>query len=221
MTERVKIYTRSMDPNLYRLSGELLDVPWPRVPVMNSTPLGYLLTAIADEDADYVVNLDEDAFVFDNDVLVDLVSHVIANGYVNCGMPDGGVTHVRHHNPLVTNPYFTIMHTVRLREPVLWGQYSGMPLPEDLPEWFPESLLKHDYWPGSFEPYDEFLTWVALNFPTLYLDAHEHEDGISTVLLDYDERPFLTHTWYGRDYHRQRSHYDRINKVIAQCRRHR
>jgi hypothetical protein len=216
MSTRVKVYTRHMDPSIYALAMNALNVPFPRVAVEDSTPLGYLLTLVADEDADYVINLDEDAFVTDNDALIRLLDHVIESGYVNCGMPDGGVVTTRHHNPLVTNPFFTIMHTAKLREPTLWGEYIGMALPEDLPKWFPRGLLKHDYWPGSFEPYDEYLTWVALNFPVLYLDAETHADGISTILHDHEGHPFLTHSWYGREYRRSRFHHNRIDAVVKE-----
>jgi hypothetical protein len=207
-----------MDADLYRLSGELLNVSYPRVRVLDSDPLGYLLTAIADEEADYVINLDEDAFVTDNAAMVELLDHVIEHGYVNCGMPDGGVVTTRHHNPWVTNPFFTIMDTRVLREHIDGEPWVGTPVLASI-DGFPRELLRCWYEPGSFEPYDEFLTWVAMTFPVLYLDAETHYDGITTILRNHEGKPFLRHAWYGRDYHRQRHHFDRINTVIAECRR--
>lgn len=217
---RIKCYTRSMDAFLWYQSQALLTLPYPRVRVTDSDALGYLLTAIADEDADYVVNIDEDAFVFDNDALQELLNHVIDYGYVNCGMPDGGVHPTRQHNPLVTNPFFTIMHTARLREAVREGAYIGTPITDVLPDWYPAYLLTHDYAPGSFEPYDALYTWIANTYPVLYLDADTHADGISTVLKNHQGTPFLTHTWYARAYHDYPIQRRRIDAAIAEAVNH-
>ena len=215
---RVKVYTRSMDMDLYRQSQELLTVPFPRARITDSSPLGYLLDAISDEEADYVINIDEDAFVFDNDALMDLLDYVIDNDFINCGMPDGGVCPHRFHNPQVTNPFFTIMNTKVLREHVTQYDYSDIDIPDPL-EGFPHEILKHHYEKYSFEPYDGFYTWVWRNFPVKYLSADEHPDGITTILKNHNGKPFLQHTWYAREYQKKGKDYSRINSVIAESRK--
>jgi len=96
---RIKIYTRSMNDILYNKSMSFIDLYFPKVRLQGTSADGYLLDLIMDEETDIVINIDEDAFVYDTSILMNLVDSVIQNGYANCGMPDGGVVHLRHFNP--------------------------------------------------------------------------------------------------------------------------
>ncbi|MDR3653785.1 MAG: hypothetical protein P4L34_12560 [Paludibacter sp.] len=71
---RIKIYTRSMNNELYNRAKFLLNLPYPFVRLTKTTADGYLYQLIRDEEADIVINIDEDAFVFDQkrlEILVD------------------------------------------------------------------------------------------------------------------------------------------------------
>lgn len=115
-SKRIKIYTRSMNDVLYHKSMALCSLPYEKVRLLNTPADGYLYQVIADTEADLVVNIDEDAFVSNIGALQRLIDYCIENDYVNCGMPDGGVVHLRDGNPLVTNPYLNILNTKVLRE---------------------------------------------------------------------------------------------------------
>lgn len=198
-----------------------VDLPYPKVRVTGASALGYLLAVVADETADIAVNIDEDAFVTDVSSLRGLVEYVTAEGFVNCGMPDGGVVPIRSHHPLVTNPFFTIMNTSSIRQRAREGEFKGFPvIGNDYLEGHPARMLRTPYALDSFEPYAEFYVWMARNFRTLYLSAEVHDDGISTVLNDHLENPFLIHTWYSRHYLRSPEHTARIDARIRESRLH-
>lgn len=217
---RIKIYTRSMSTELYRRAISFVDLPYPKERVVGSTSLSYLLDIIHDLDADVVINVDEDAFVTDVPAVARLVEHVIERGFVNCGMPDGGVVPIRHHHPLVTNPFFTIMNTSEIRKKYRSGVFKGFPtMAEDYLDGHPAGLLRTPYDLDGYEPYNEFFVWLARTFPTLYLDAQVHPDGRSTVLLDTQGEPFLIHTWFARKYLRDVAETRRIDSRIEESAR--
>lgn len=216
---RIKIFTRSMNPILYRAAMSFIDLPYPKVRVTGASSLGYLLQVIEDETADVAINIDEDAFVTDPAALRSLISHVIEGDYANCGMPDGGVVPIRHHHPRVTNPYFTIMNTAKVRDLLAPGIYSGHPLnDESCLAHHPTHLLRTPWNLDGYEPYNELLAWIAANFKTLYLDAEPHRDKISTVLLNHEADPFLIHTWFSRTYGRELAGTRRINAIMTEAR---
>src|SRR5262245_44329154 len=100
---RVAIATRSMNEFLYEASGHLLGLDGVNAGVRRhrltgTDSLGYFRELLR-LDADWVVNLDEDAFVLDPARLLGLVKAMAEGGYAACGMPDGGVVPIRRHNP--------------------------------------------------------------------------------------------------------------------------
>lgn len=186
--------------------------------MMGTTADGYLKRLLKSK-ADYVINIDEDAFVTDPEALAELVEYCIREKIVNCGMPDGGVSPMRTHNPLVTNPFFNIFAVQELKR-----QFSESKLREyavHKPEYerlTPRNLLRGDveYHYDYFEPYCPFFVWTSQEFKTLYLDARGHEDGYSTILLNHLGKPFLVHTWYSRAYGKDPMHTARIDAIVSQ-----
>lgn len=215
-TQRIKIYTRSMNGVLYRKAMSLCRLPYPKVRLQGTTADGYLYQLIDDRDADWVINIDEDAFVCDLTALQRLIEYCIANGYTNCGMPDGGVVHLRDGNPLVTNPYFNILDTKTIRQ-----QFSPSLLGEkpDPSRFTSQDMLigSHDFNATDVEPYYPFFIWTANHCPTLYLKATNHPDGESTVLCNHLGEPFLIHTWYSRFYNRDCFHTRRIDRAFREA----
>ena len=215
-TERIKIYTRSMNRVLYHKSMALCTLPYPKERLVGTTADGYLLQVINDPEADWAVNIDEDAFISDIEALKRLLDYCQQNGYENCGMPDGGVVHLRDANPLVTNPYFNIFNTKALREKISSLDLNEQPREECFTQ---RELLVDDHNFGNVgeEPYYPLLIWMGNHCRTLYLNATTHPDGESTVLQNHLGEPFLIHTWYSRCYNNDRFHTRRINRAFKEA----
>lgn len=210
---KIEIFTRSMNYQLYDAAMQTVgSLPYARHRLRAQTADGYLL-AMLHSGADWAINIDEDAFVTDIEALKNLLQYCIDNDIVNCGMPDGGTSPIRKHNPLVTNPFFNIINLAALRKEynkdVVAGygthkkEYEKMAPP-----------LSGEYQYDYFESYCTFFVWISQNFKTLYLDATPHGDTVSTVLKNHDNQPFVTHTWYSRFYGIDPFHTQRINNII-------
>ena len=216
----VRIYTRSMSDQLYWKAASFMpdESVIPRTRVLGSTALGFLLDAIADPSADIVVSIDEDAYLTDPDRLFALIDRVRSDGVALCGMPDGGVCPHRYFNPRSINPFFAIINSAMIRESIASREFEGQDVESTgLLDGHPRNLLRHRYQLGEHEPFDQLLVWIAENYPTLYLDASEHADGLTTVLQDPDSNPFLLHTWFTREYMRDPFHTRRINAIISEA----
>lgn len=212
-----------MNDVLYKKSMHFINLPYPKIRLIKTSAEEYLIKLINDEDADFVINIDEDAFVFDIEKLKKLLHFIIDNEYVNCGMPDGGVVNIRKFNPLVTNPFFNILNVRKIRKEFSLNTNSledinSFPLWDDsYMDKFPKHLLKSEYKFINNEPYSRFFIWMSQNFKTLYLNAENHPDGESTILCDNNNHPFLIHTWYSRFYYKNTYHTKRIDNIIKEC----
>lgn len=218
--QRIKVYTRSMDERLYRRSMSFVPFDVPRERIVGSTALGYLETLIEDESADLVVNVDEDAYISHPERVVELAQTVVEGGYATCGIPDGGAISHRVFNPVTTNPFFNVFNTGLIRTRYEHGCSDGeLERPGELEALLPPNLVHERYQWGDHESYDALFLWIRRHFPVLYLTAHEHADGVSTILLDDQGRPFLNHSWYTREYMRDRHHTRRIHALINETHR--
>lgn len=212
---KIAIFTRSMNYRLYDSAMHCVrELPYPHHRLTATTADGYLFKLLA-SDADWAINIDEDAFVTDISALKELLDYCINNQIVNCGMPDGGVVPIRNHNPLVTNPFFNIIHLAAIRRKYSKEELKRFGIHQsEFEKVKPEKILRCDYAYDYFEPYCNFFVWTSQNFKTLYLDASTHEDGISTVLFNHKGTPMITHTWYSRFYGIDTKHTQRINQII-------
>lgn len=205
-----------MNDVLYHKSMALCSLPYEKVRLQNTSADGYLYKVIEDTRADWVVNIDEDAFVSNVDALQRLIEYCMENDYVNCGMPDGGVVHLRDGNPLVTNPYLNILNTKVLREQFHIDKLHEKPNKD----YFTQSEFlvgAHDFSATDVEPYYPFFIWTSNHFKTLYLKATNHPDGESTVLYNHLGEEVLIHTWYSRFYNRDPFHTRRINNAFREA----
>jgi hypothetical protein len=112
---KIIIFTRSCNKSLFALSGKTINIPFERKRIRYSSADGYFYK-ILKSSADIAINIDEDAFIKDNESLLELLTFMVENNYANCGFPDGGVLPIRYHNPLITNPFFNILDVRQLRE---------------------------------------------------------------------------------------------------------
>ena len=180
---RIKIFARSFDLKLYRISRRLYEGlqdadgrPIPCVRLVDQTADGYFRTMLKDRDCDIAVNVDEDAFITDPQAVLDLIDAVIQGGYANAGYSEA----MRGNDPRVTNPFFNVFNLALIRT-----------------KYTPEALVRRLDDP---EPYYPFFRWLAETFPVLYLPSHLHADGITTVAEDLQGRTVCLHTWYSRFY---------------------
>lgn len=212
----IKIYTRSMSDILYHMSMALCRLPYNKYRLKGTSADGYLYQIINDKEADWVINIDEDAFVCDIAALERLIIYCIENEYDNCGMPDGGVVHLRDGNPLVTNPYFNILNTKNIRKQFSVDSFVEAP---SLIRFERKELLvgSHDFTVTNVEPYYPFFIWMSNHYKILYLKATNHPDGESTILCNHLGEPFLIHTWYSRLYNRDKFHTRRIDRAFQEA----
>lgn len=155
-------------------------------------------------DYDYVINIDDDCLIIDNEGLVSLIYYMKDLSYDFCGMPDGGVCSHRSHNPLVTNPFFNILSKRFCK----FAHYSiddvrSTRMSGDLkeiavgPQFINNTKFEYD----DFEPYYCIFLWAHKHLMNpLYLNARGHTDRVSTILKNQYGVDFLVHTWYAREY---------------------
>ena len=183
---RIKIFTRSFDLKLYRLAKGLFD-GWrdaegnviPCVRLTDQSADGYFFTMLRDDTCDIAVNVDEDAFIVNPQAVLDLVQVLREGGYANIGCSDGDPATTRR-DPVVTNPFFNIFDLTLIR-----SKFNRKDLERKI---------------DDAEPYYPFFHWMAATFPTLYLKAEKHADGITTIAYDPQGRALCLHTWFSRFY---------------------
>jgi len=179
--KRIKIFTRSFDLRLYRISKRLYeDMGYECVRLTDQTADGYFYTMLNDKDCDIAINIDEDAFITDPDAVKGLVNLAINEGYANIGYSDGDEA-TNSRDKIVTNPYFNIFNLELIRT-----KFSR------------DKIRPQNF--TDLEPYYAFFHWLAESFPTLYLPCQRHSDGITTVSYDNDGHIVCLHTWYSRFY---------------------
>lgn len=208
-----------MNWKLYKLSSKTILLPYKKNRCRFTSADGYFYNSIVKSSADIILNIDEDAFVTNNKRLKDLLEYVIDNEYVNCGVPDGGVMDIRKHNPIVTNPFFNIINVSKIKKEFNFSKViSNYSIHhQEFEKHTPQHLLKTQYAYDFYEPYVPFFLWLNTNFKTLFLDAGEHHDGLSTEVYDHEGIPFLLHSWYSRFYGVDEFHTKRINDLYKEA----
>lgn len=183
---RIKIFTRSFDLRLYRLAKGLFcdwkdaeGNPIPCVRLTDQTADGYFFTMLRDRTCDVAINIDEDAFIVNPGAVLALIDTLLEGGYANIGCSDGDEA-TTGRDPVVTNPFFNVFNLALIRT-----RFDRGALEKRL---------------DDAEPYYPFFHWLATTFPTLYLPARRHPDGITTIALDPQQRPICLHTWFSRFY---------------------
>lgn len=219
--KRIKIYTRSANVELYNYSQRLINLPYKRVRLYGTTADGYLYKMLEDKECDIAINIDEDAFVVDNNALQELLDYVEKNDIICCGMNDGGADCIRILNPIVMNPFFNIINLKAIREKYNREEIEAFDYEankKELIKKLPKELqnydgLKYD----NYEPYYHFFFWLIKNFKTEYLYVKQHDDGYTTILYNQNKKPILLHTWFSRDFGKDEMQTNRIKSIIAEA----
>ena len=225
MTEsdlNIKVVTFTHRPELYRIAAAMMDdLPYPKIALHEypgSNVNGAFDMALA-VGADWLIHIDEDAFVFAPERIPRLVNYMANNGFALCGVPDGGVVEHRRHNPVVCNPFFSIVNVKLILERAKdtsstqntqWDESYGA---------YTAPFVGRD---GKQFAYDHFESWYGAYFwlckqglRVLYLDAAAWEgepEGLSTLVKDHTGEFFLLHTWFAREY--DGKHRARIDRAI-------
>lgn len=222
-TKRVKFFTRSFSLELYRRASDLFQVKGiPAVRLTDQTADGYFYTMMADTTCDVAINVDEDAFIYDLEAVLDLAEYVLEQGYVNAGPPDCGPGCPRHGNPIVTNPFFNVFDLEKMRSCWPGGRVVRRLRYDDVKaqivERFdcPWPMTDTDFDIPDCEPYYNFFFWTACHFRTLYLPTVRHADGLSTILFTPDGRRLCAHSWFSRRYRIVPEHTERISRLIGE-----
>jgi hypothetical protein len=212
----IRIFTRSDNAILYQQSSNFLSPDIERIPCRGfNNYIGsreYLHYLISLED-DWIVNIDDDVFIPEWNVIQELIDHMKTNGYEYCGMPDGGVCPHRNHSWMACNTYFNVFHISSIKnklvEKTILDNFSYPENLEYLKPDFVSSSFVHDY----FEPYYNLFYWLMTSCKGLFLDAASHTDGITSILL-WNNKTIAYKTWYKDSYQRNSQHRSRIDSVI-------
>ncbi|NMC62789.1 MAG: hypothetical protein GYA55_06430 [SAR324 cluster bacterium] len=204
--EEIIIVTRSLNEELFSLSGGFLPPSIKRLPLKGFDADTYFY-ALFDIEAKWLINIDEDVFLWDFERVLRLKEFMEKGNYACCGMPDGAVFQDRRHNPLATNAFFNILHLERLKSKFSIEDVKNSKCTDSLESLAPKHLYRNSNFAfDEFEPYYRFFFWMLQKgFPILYLDALPWaRDPISTLLLDHLGEPMLIHLWYARNFNEQR-----------------
>lgn len=183
----IKIFCRSFDLRLYRLSKGLYE-SWgfPCVRLTDQSADGYFLTMMKDKDCDIAINVDEDCFITSKEAIMRLVDYVISNGIANAGCSDEGAGVPRRGLKQVTNPFFNVFDLRQIRQ-----AYS-----KEAVKHYSEGIQVRGY----LEPYYPFFLWMADNLKVEYLQNERHCDGTTTILYNNLGEEMCRHTWFARFY---------------------
>lgn len=171
---RIKIYCRSFNLKLYRLSKGLYEgMGYPCVRLTDKSADGYFYAMLRDTDCDIAVNIDEDAFVVDPGSVEELIRTLREGGYANIGISDWRDTSV-------TNPFFNVFDLKAIR-----SSFDKDKLVSSLED---------------KEPYFPFFHWLNDNFTSLRLPTEKHADGASTIVKTPGGKVVCKHSWFARFY---------------------
>ena len=210
----MKVYTRSMNKVLHDKMKSLIPIECVRVVEMDnhedcSNYLHYLFQ-LEDE---WVINVDEDCFIFDWDEVLSILEYMKKHSIVYAGMPDGGVCSTRKRSFTAVNPFFTIFNVKEIKKKYASVQeIDSTPMPLNIPI---PSYITGEYDHFKVGPFSGVFNWLYFNFTCLPIMATNHLDGVSTEL--YFSKPFCLHSWYSREYNKNEEHTRRIDALFNEA----
>lgn len=239
MRRDVAVITRSAHEELYAKAQQFFDPAWKKYRAVGTDAYGYVVQALELEH-DWVVNIDEDCFLYDYRRVSTLIDYMEAEGFHYAGQADGGVTVMRDHNPLSMNPFFNVFHTavIRKNSSPKARKFEGLEARVDptamkfnYPHHSPDYQLEGPGWKFNYiEPYYPAFFWLLEHFRPLWLGGKDfpfwnlpilNETQPATVLLDHQDEPLAIHAWYAREYHCNPWYRSRINQCFTEAIRQR
>lgn len=214
----MKVITRARNKQLYKMMQSMLGAH-DYIPLTHHGHIGAVdyLHDIFSNHSGFVVNCDEDCFISNPDAIHDIIAYMIDNDYDYCGVPDGGVVSHRTNSWTNVNPFFNVFNVDKIKPLYLAegrkkiDSFFGVHC--DKRPHFIRGNFNHN----QLEPFAGLLYWLHYNFNPLYLNAKDHADGITSILLDLDNEPFGYHTWYSREYQKGIEHTSRIDERFLEA----
>jgi|SRR5690554_4526610 len=183
------IYTRSRSEELYGKMLEFLPKEANIKPVTGFDgyyeSVEYLLYIINDCQTDYIVNIDEDCFIYDFSEVEKIISDLEKLKLTHAGMSDFGACPHRNFRQETHNPFFNVINAEFAKKTIMYD------------------LLECE----EFEPFDKLFYNMYKEGRHYHLGVKQY-DEISTELIH--NKPFCIHTWYSRDYEIDGFHKKRI-----------
>jgi hypothetical protein len=175
---KIKVFSRSKEGDIWDKMKEFIpsDIECVRVTGYDhwKDALHYLMD-ILDSDADYIVSVDVDCFIYDWHHIESIIEALEGSDNVFAGMPDT-FENSKHRfgRNCHTNPFFVIFKRESCKEII--GKLTNQQLNDCI----------HEPFEGFFE--------ALYNHGRIDMIGQTHEDGITTILNDA-----MIHTWYSRD----------------------
>jgi hypothetical protein len=222
---KVAVYTRSNNPVLWERMCEFIpqDVIKYRCTGFHGFEaaveyLYYMFEHAVENKVNYIINIDEDCFITDWNVVLNLLKYTKDNSFTHVGMPDGCVHPGRSNSWAVHNPFFNVFNVVacsllirsKSKEFINSFTFYGIKKATRPKE---RGTFEHN----NDEPFAGLFYYLHAKGKPLNLSAYIWADGITTELL-FKEIPFCVHTWYSREYGFDENVTNRIDTIYENCR---
>ena len=216
------ITIRSGCDNLLRKQRDSLkDLNIPIIPFKNTSAHGYLLDIIKLQNVEWVINIDEHAFIKDNSLIEQLIEYMDIDDIAIIGPPDGGLYSIRTEYPYIFNAFFTIFNLKKLKyddnelnkiKEVCdnWGNKNDKDrfeycnnFKEKVTDLFPYKIT-NNFNSQGYEPYYPVFIYLQENnkFEWLFCkDTEEYKNTApATEVYTPNNKLLLVHTWLARFY---------------------
>ena len=201
--------------DLYRMNLRILNqIPYPAICVQNPPALDYLVHCVdAYKDKyDWIINVDDDAFLCNFQALYDLMVYMEENQYDICGMADGLTYTPRDvFNPTSMNPFFNVIQLKTLKPKLpngvhdMLAQYSpGLLKHVDLSIYHPEmwgktaEQMQGNEYPIGYEPYYYFFYAILPKAKLLWLygRSYNFDENVPRHEVIIPDEPRRSQKWY-------------------------
>jgi len=179
----------------------------------------FFMEKLKKHDLDWLIMADEDVVFTHPDRVFDLINYLDKNNYTVCGMSEANRLEKWTKHPYVINTFFGILNIKEIydiynRKEMLSNQYI---IKNEFSQKM-EGVPFYEYEINSLmEPYYCFFLWLLRNGKkTKFLKASNPypDDFATTLMLDHQGKELLNHTWYARQYNKDKFHTERIKKII-------
>lgn len=192
-----------MNEKLVKRAHNLLkELPYDFRVLKHRTENLHLIDMCYNKKYDWVVGVDEDAYCWDPQKIIEIKKYMEKTGYDIAGPVDMRMCFP--HKELVTiNQFFCVIHTERTKK-------VPLNLKTSLSE--TEELKKHNE--DKLDPHFNFFYWMKRNnINFLLLDQRYDENLEATIVSDHQGNEFLIHSWKAREYKNNKKERERIDEV--------
>jgi hypothetical protein len=215
----IVVKTRSCNPDLYQKMRKFIPEHIECIrydDYREWTDASRFLYDCIDNSDDIVVVVDDDCFITDWGVVEQIVKDVVDNEYAFAGMPDGGVIKHRTNSWVVANPFFLVLNCKLIKQGKNYiDRYSAdrFGYNEIVHELKMPDFINVGYRNLDDEIFNGLFYYLASTMKPLYIKGRIIIDDIATTLT-YNDKDFLIHTWYSREYSAYDSVRERIDNIL-------